>query len=67
LTTSQRVAPSASAASISSCGVWTNTSRVTAVMIGKIMTANTIPPVKMVPPPATDALPVANRKHLPRL
>ena len=57
LTTSHRVAPSASAASIWSCGVCTKTSRVTAVMIGRIITAKTIPPVKMVPPPATDALP----------
>ena len=61
-TTSHRVAPSASAASICPRGVWTNTSRVTAVMIGRIITASTIPAVKIVPPPATDALPVWNRK-----
>ena len=38
---SQRVAPSASAPSRSVRGVWENTSRVTAVMIGRIITART--------------------------
>ena len=66
LTTSQRVAPSASAASIWLCGVWMKTSRVTAVMIGRIITASTIPAVKTVPPPDTDALPVAKTNTQPR-
>ena len=47
-------------------GVWTNTSRVTAVMIGRIITASTMPAVKIVPPPATDAVPVLNRNSQPR-
>ena len=60
------MAPSARAASIWPRGVWTNTSRVTAVMIGRIITASTMPAVKIVPPPATEALPVANRNSQPR-
>ena len=44
---------------------WSMSKTVTAVMIGKIMTARTTPPVKMVPPPAGEALPLANRKHQP--
>ena len=47
--TSQRVAPSACAASMWKRGAWENTSRVTAVMIGRIITASTTPPVKIVP------------------
>ena len=43
---SQRVAPSASAASFSSGGVVSNTSRVSEVMIGMIMIARMIPAVK---------------------
>ena len=64
--TSQRVAPSACAASIWKRGVWENTSRVTAVMIGRIITASTTPPVKIVPV-STGRLPGANRKNQPRL
>ncbi|MNW62287.1 hypothetical protein D3C74_404070 [compost metagenome] len=41
-TISQRVAPRAREASSWSTGVWRNTSRETAVMIGRIMTARTI-------------------------
>ena len=65
-TTSHRVAPSASAASICERGVWQNTSRVTAVMIGRIITASTMPAVKIVPPPAIEPLPVANSGNQPR-
>src|SRR5690554_5447738 len=43
---SQRVAPSASAASSCRRGVWRNTSRATAVMIGRIMTASTTAAVR---------------------
>ncbi len=32
-------------------------------MIGRIITASTMPAVKMVPPPATDAVPVLNRNN----
>ena len=49
---SQRVAPSASAASSSSRGVWRKTSRLTAVMIGRIITASTRPAVSIVRPVA---------------
>ena len=64
--TSQRVAPSACAASMWKRGAWENTSRVTAVMIGRIITASTTPPVKIVPV-RTGRLPGANRKNQPRL
>src|SRR5690606_17409558 len=43
---SQRVAPRASEASSWRTGVWRNTSRATAVMIGRIITASTIPAVR---------------------
>ena len=49
---SQRVAPSASAASSCSFGVCRNTSRDTAVMIGRIITASTMPATSMVRPVA---------------
>ena len=48
---SQRVAPSASAASFCDCGTVANVSRVTAVMIGVIMIARMRPAV-MKPSPA---------------
>ncbi|SII56669.1 Uncharacterised protein [Mycobacteroides abscessus subsp. abscessus] len=51
-TTSHLVAPKASAASIWPLGVWMKTSRVTAAMIGRIITASTMPPVNRLPPPA---------------
>ena len=63
--TSQRVAPRACAASIWKRGVWAKTSRVVAVMIGRIMIARTMPPVKIVPV-STGRLPGANRKIHPR-
>ena len=44
---SQRVAPSASAASSCRRGVCRNTSRLTAVMIGRIITASTIATVSI--------------------
>jgi hypothetical protein len=44
---SQRVAPRASAASSCSRGAWRNTSRHTAVMIGRIIAARTTPTVRM--------------------
>ena len=47
---SQRVAPSASAASSCSTGVCRKTSRQIAVMIGRIMTASTMATVRMVRP-----------------
>jgi|GEM_PF-3941951 len=47
---SQRVAPSARAASRCDCGTWRNTSRVMAVMIGRIITASTMPALSMVRP-----------------
>ena len=43
-------------------GVRLNTSRVTDVMIGRIITDNTTPAVKMLPPPVSETLPSANRK-----
>ena len=43
---SQRVAPSASAASFSATGATAKTSRQIAVMIGRIMIASTIPAAK---------------------
>src|SRR6266496_1869927 len=46
---SQRVAPSAQAASMFSVGVRSKTSRPIAVTIGKIITASTTPPLKIVP------------------
>src|SRR5215469_2101310 len=46
---SQRVAPSAHAASMFCGGVRSNTSRLMAVMIGRIMMASTTPPSKIVP------------------
>src|SRR6185436_15492771 len=49
---SQRVAPSASAASSCSFGVWRKTSRDTAVMIGRIITASTRPATSIVRPVA---------------
>jgi hypothetical protein len=49
---SQRVAPSASAASSCSRGVWRKISRQMAVMIGRIITARTIAAVKIVRPVA---------------
>ena len=64
--TSHLVAPSACAASIWGRGVCLNTSRDTEVMIGRIITASTTPAVKIVPPPASDTLPEANRKNQPR-
>src|SRR3954452_19255062 len=51
---SQRVAPRASAPSRSARGVWENTSRITAVMIGRIITASTIPTTNMVRPVEDD-------------
>ena len=50
--TSQRVAPSAKADSIWPGGVCTNTSRAVAAMIGRIITASTMPPVKRLRPVA---------------
>ena len=47
---SQRVAPSARAASSCSTGVCRKTSRQIAVMIGRIMTASTMPTVRIVRP-----------------
>ena len=47
---SQRVAPSAREASSCSRGVCRNTSRFTAVMIGRIMTASTMPTTRIVRP-----------------
>ena len=49
---SQRVAPSASAASSCSLGVCRKISRLREVMIGRTMTASTIPAVRMVLPVA---------------
>ena len=49
---SQRVAPSASAPSRSLRGVWVNTERDTAVMIGRIITASTTPATSIVRPVA---------------
>ncbi len=46
---SHRVEPSAHAASMFSCGVRANTSRPIAVTIGKIISASTTPPLKIVP------------------
>ena len=46
------MAPSASAASICARGVCENTSRVTAVMIGRIITASTTPTTSIVRPVA---------------
>ncbi len=66
-TTSHLVAPRAWAASTWPRGVRLNTSRVTEVMIGRIITASTTPAVKIVPPPASETLPLANRKNQPRL
>ena len=62
--TSQRVAPSARAASICSRGVWANTSRVTAVMIGRIISASTNDAVNTVPGEVTWVLP--NSGNQPR-
>jgi hypothetical protein len=49
---SQRVAPRARAASRCSAGAWENTSRASALMIGRIITASTSPAVSMVRPVA---------------
>ncbi len=49
---SQRVAPSARAASSCSLGVCRKISRVREVMMGRIMTASTMPAVRMVLPVA---------------
>ena len=65
--TSHLVAPIAWAASMWARGVCRNTSRLTEVMIGRIITASTTPAVKMVPPPASDTLPCLNRKNQPRV
>jgi len=46
-TISQRVAPRARAASSCSRGVWRNTSRETAVTIGRIITASTTAAARM--------------------
>ena len=46
---SQRVAPRASAASLLGSGVWSNTSRLMAVTIGRIMMASTIDARNTVP------------------
>ena len=62
--TSQRVAPSARAASICSRGVCANTSRVTAVMIGRIISASTSDAVNTVPGEVTWVLP--NSGNQPR-
>ncbi len=45
--TSQRVAPSARAASSIICGAWRKTSRLTLVMIGRIMIASRMPTVSI--------------------
>lgn len=50
---SQRVAPSASEASSCRRGVWRNTSRDREVMIGKIMIARMMPPMRMLRPGGT--------------
>ena len=62
---SQRVAPRASAASSCSRGVCRKISRQMAVMIGRIITASTIPAVKIVRPVA-DGGPAKNGRN-PRL
>ncbi len=49
---SQRVAPSASAASSCSVGAWPEASRAMAEMIGRIITASTSPAVNIVRPVA---------------
>ena len=43
----QRVAPSASAASFSPCGVWENTCRITAHAIGSTIIATAMPATNM--------------------
>ncbi len=58
-TISQRVAPRASAASSCRRGVWRKISRQSAVMIGRIITASTMPTVNMVRP-VGDAGPAKN-------
>ena len=59
---SQRVAPSASAASSCSLGVCRNTSRDTAVMIGRIITARVTPTTSIVRP-VTDTGPAKKGSH----
>lgn len=65
-TTSHLVAPSAMAPSTCIVGVRSKTSRLTAVMIGRIITATTMPAVKMVPPSCTFTLPLAKIGIQPR-
>ncbi|AOR33491.1 hypothetical protein BFF78_22675 [Streptomyces fodineus] len=62
-TTSQRVAPRASAASSCIRGTCRNTSRLTLVMIGRIMIASRMPTVSMArgAPPSQEKMPVQPR------
>ena len=62
-TTSQRVAPSARAASSCIFGTWRKTSRLTLVMIGRIMIASRMPTVSIErgAPPCQEKTPVQPR------